>query len=61
MVGYRYITHGLLKGEDFLTAQNGGWWTSGLVPDPATGARSVARTEAIAFDDGPDSAAARPA
>jgi AcrR family transcriptional regulator len=49
------------RANDILIVQNGVWLTSVLVPDPDTVARSVARTEAIAFDDGPDSAATRSA
>ena len=49
------------RANDILIVQNGVWLTSVLVPDPDTVARSVARTEAIAFDDGPDSAANRSA
>lgn len=41
------------RANDILIVQNGVWLTSVLVPDPATIARSVARTEAIAFDDAP--------
>ena len=49
------------RANDILVVQNGVWLTSVLVPDPDTVARSVARTEAIAFDNGPDSAATRSA
>ena len=49
------------RANDILIVQNGVWLTSVLVPDPDTVARSVARTEAIAFDDGLDSAATRSA
>jgi AcrR family transcriptional regulator len=49
------------RANDILIVQNGVWLTSVLVPDPDTVARSVARTEAIAFDDGPDNAATRSA
>ena len=49
------------RANDILIVQNGVWLTSVLVPDPDTVARSVARTEAIAFDNGPDSAATRSA
>lgn len=49
------------RANDILIVQNGVWLTSALVPDLDTVARSVARTEAIAFDDGPDSAATRSA
>jgi hypothetical protein len=49
------------RANDILIVQNGVWLTSVLVPDPDTVARSVARTEAIAFDDGPDRAATRSA
>ena len=49
------------RANDILIVQNGVWLTAVLVPDPDTVARAVARTEAIAFDDGPDSTATRPA
>ncbi|MEO0493158.1 MAG: TetR/AcrR family transcriptional regulator [Actinomycetota bacterium] len=39
------------RANDILVVQNGVWLTSVLVPDPATVARSVARTETIAFAD----------
>lgn len=49
------------RANETLIVQNWAWLTSVLVPDPDTVTGSVARTEAIAFDDGPDSAATRSA
>jgi AcrR family transcriptional regulator len=44
------------RAEDILVVQNGVWLTSVLIPDAATMRRAVARTEAIAFDTGPEPA-----
>lgn len=38
------------RAADILVVQNGVWLTEALVPDPATVARALARTEALAFD-----------
>lgn len=38
------------RANDILIVQNGVWLTSVLIPEPATVARAIARTETIAFD-----------
>ncbi|MEM9519904.1 MAG: TetR/AcrR family transcriptional regulator [Actinomycetota bacterium] len=45
------LDHGNIRerAEDILVVQNGVWLTSVLIPDRATMARAVARTERIAF------------